>query len=59
MFIEPEATKEGDTRKTTAAGRQFPASQGAEGKAQEQKTLGMSMCTLDIRHYPPRKQRMV
>lgn len=37
MFIEPEATKEpkeGDARKTTAARKQFPASQGAEGKAQ-------------------------
>jgi len=37
MFTEPEAKKEangGGTRKTTAAEGQFPASQGAEGKAQ-------------------------
>ena len=37
MFIEPEATKEpkeGGTRKATAAGSQFPTSQGAVGKAQ-------------------------
>jgi len=37
---EPEAKKEangGGTRKTTAAEGQFPASQGAEGKAQDEK----------------------
>jgi len=37
MSTEPKATKgpkEGGTRKTTAAEGQFPASQGAEGKAQ-------------------------
>ena len=36
MFTEPKAKKEankGDTGKTTAAQGQFPASQGAEGKA--------------------------
>ena len=37
MFTEPEARKQANeegTRKTTAAEGQFPASQGAEGKAQ-------------------------
>jgi len=37
MFTEPEAKKEangGGKRKKTAAEGQFPASQGAEGKAQ-------------------------
>ena len=37
MFTEPQAKKEankGGTRNTTATAGQFPASQGAEGKAQ-------------------------